>query len=207
MPLISEIEAVALLKDYLQPIHSIVQGGWDDYMNQYDSKARVVHCSTTRASIIHDHQIERASIFTLNGTDAVMIDISSLKILFIDNRFAVRFKKFDRARRSSNQPTQQVVNFRGQAQLSGLPETHNLEAGYILNSLETEINSINLVCPNGPNVYWDIELHDGQAVEQRVQDMFDRPDIVPEEEEGAIVKGKATAKILTIDTKKDADKT
>lgn len=204
MPLISQSIAARELQGHLEGLRSIIKGGWDDYMG-YENKFRVAHCSVTRASIVHDHQVDRASQYAEISNGVQLIDIAKMKILYIGEKYAVRFKKLSSDKRSSNQPTQQVIDFRQQEQMAGLPETYNFEAGYILNSLETEIESIHLVCPNGPGIYWDIELIE-HGIEERVQDIFDHQEIT-EESNGVVITGKAKSKdnIIPIGGKKDGD--
>lgn len=180
MPLVSEEKTVEFLKPHLGAIRKIVQGGWDDYLNLYDEALRVVHCSTTRAAIVHSHQIERASHYSQVADNVRLFDLSKLKILVIDGQFAIRFKKFDEEKRSANQPTKQVEEFRSQGQLPGLPMTYNLEAGYVLDKLATKIEQIHLVCPNRKGFYWAAELHEDMAT-QTIFDLYDYRN-APEEE-------------------------
>lgn len=194
MPLISESEAVQQLQVYLEPIRSIIQGGWDDYNDSYKSEHKIIHCSSTRASIIHDHHITRASKFALETGGVHLVDFAKMKVIFIENRFAIRFKKFNTDKKSSNQPTQQVKEFRFQRQLSGMPQTYNLEAGYILNPLETELSSISIVCPNGGGIHWDINLTETDEA-LKVYGMFDNVPVENEDEgSGVIIHDKEAQK-------------
>lgn len=186
MSLVTEQEAITHLRQHLAGVWGIVKGGWDDYLSMYSEAVRVIHDSTTRANIIHAHQIERASRYAQSVHDVRLADLSKLKVLVIDGKFAIRFKKFDDELRSANHPTRQVVDFRAQEQLAGLPPTYNLEAGYLLNQLETEIHSIYLVCPNRNGNYWAAELC-GESATQTIFDLFEKQQVAIDDTEEANV--------------------
>ncbi len=162
MALVSESEAREILGARINDLWSIVNGGWEDYEKYYSMKVRLLHCPVTRASIVHDHQVARAAAYAMKAQafGAKIIDLSKLKILLLDDLFAIRFKKLDAKKFSFNQPTHQVINFRSQNSLDGFPVTYNLEAGYVLTKDESGISEVSLVCPNGNKnkPYWDMRL-------------------------------------------------
>lgn len=204
MSLITEEQAINFLEPHLGAIWEIVKGGWDDYLSLYSDTVRVTHCSTTRANIVHDHQIARASRYAQAANDVRIFDLSKLKILVIDGQFAIRFKKVDDDLRSANQPTRQVEEFRAQEQLADLPSTYNLEAGYLLNKLETEIQGIYLVCPNRKGHYWASELN-GDVATQKIFDLFENQQTIPDtaEEEGIPVRRKKDSNIVPLRREND----
>jgi len=173
MSLISEQEAIRHLQPHISAIRDIIVGGWGDYIAKYPEDVRVLHCPTTRAGIVHDHQIHRASVYAQEASGVPLYDLTRLKMLVIDGRFAIRFKKLDNDLRSANLQTKQVREFRSQEQLCGLPQTHNLEAGYLLSELETEIQDVFLVCPNKSGLYWAAKLEENYQVKQTVFDLFE----------------------------------
>jgi len=199
MPLIEESEAIARLQAHLPAVRDIVVGGWNDYITGYPDEKRVIHTPTTRANIIHDHQVERASRYCQLAHGARLEDLSRMKVLVLEDAFAIRFKKLDDVMRSANQPTLQVADFRAQAQLPGLPETYNLEAGYVLRQFDEGIAGTYLVCPNGPQFYWAAELTDG-AGNQTVFSIRDpkRPDGGSEEATGVVVRPKQSGIIVPL---------
>ena len=198
MPLINETEAVTRLQAHLPALRDIVVGGWNDYRQEYSDKQRTIHTATTRAGIVHDHQIERASRYCQIAADARLDDLTRLKLLVLDGVFAIRFKKLDDDMRSANLPTQQITDFRAQEQLPGLPETHNLEAGYVLPKIGAEVSDAYLVCPNGPKTYWVTALT-GAAANQKV---FELHELQREQERqdtetvGVVVRAKKSNIIL-----------
>lgn len=197
MSLITEEKAVNFLESHLASIWEIVKGGWDDYLSLYSDTVRVVHDSTTRANIVHAHQIERASRYAQSASNVRLVDLSRMKILVVDGQFAIRFKKLDGDLKSANQPTRQVEEFRAQAQLSDLPPTYNLEAGYLLNELETEILGVYLVCPNRKGHYWAAELREDVAT-QTIFDLFENRQTPQEatEEDGISIRLKKDGTVI-----------
>jgi len=204
MPLIEQTEAITRLQTHLPALREIVAGGWGDYVTGYSDTARVIHTTTTRANIVHDHQIERASRYCQLSDGARLHDFSRMKVLVLEDIFAIRVKKLTEDMRSANQPTKQVAEFRAQAQLPGLPETYNLEVGYVLHRLDGEIAGVYLVCPNGPNYLWAAELSDG-AADQNVVGFRDPKGPAPStyDAPGVIVRRKQTGIILPL--RRDGD--
>ena len=124
-----------------------------------DAKARVDLTGSARAIIMHDFII--AEVAKRLGDTATLHDKAFLKVFAIRG-YSIRFKKHDVELVSRNQETKQVRAFMGQMPLDGIPTMYNLEVGYVLDGLGTEVVSTNLVCPNGygNQPYWHIELHD-----------------------------------------------
>ena len=171
MPLPELADAMNIVRPHLANIEKSIREGWE--------KAREIppHVSAaftvrSHASVIHDLIIEQAS----KNLPADLFDLSGLKLFVFDDRAAIRFKKFSEGYLSSNQPTKQVQKFRFQEPLNGIPTIMNLEAGYVVNQISNEIDSVNLTCPNGRSIYWQIEL-DGEGHKTNVQDIFDHSKI------------------------------
>jgi len=168
MALVEHSTAIQELNPYLELIRDSMVGGWAMW-DELPSKHRVAMSSSARAIVVHDFTIECASKLL---TDAKVFDISALKLFVFNNKFSLRFKKFDGSLSSRNQPTQQVRSFRSQEQLPGVPAMHNLEAGYVLDGLGQNISSLHVVCPNGSSNYWGLELLE-EGVSTAFVDMFD----------------------------------
>lgn len=171
MALVEQSQAITEIGLFMPALREIFVGSWIDYNEDYSAKVRLVHNATTRANILHDHQVARASRFAVeNGFE--LADFDRLKILLIGN-YAIRFKKFDELLGSSNQPTKQVKEFRNQVSLSlpGISETYNLEAGYQLTEDQTEIYKTWLIQPSGKGFKWNIELMES-GVKSIVEDLL-----------------------------------
>lgn len=171
MALIEQSQAIAEIGLFMPALREIIFGSWNDYNEDYSAKVRLVHNATTRANILHDHQVARASRFAVeNGFE--LADFYRLKILLIGN-YAIRFKKFDELLGSSNHPTKQVKKFRNQVSLSlpGISETYNLEAGYQLTEDQTKIYKTWLIQPSGKGFKWNLELMES-GVKSIVEDLL-----------------------------------
>jgi len=203
MAFISKAEVEKQLADQINDIWDIVNGGYSDYVDNYDDRHRLLHNPTTKASIIHDHQVARAATYAFKNSifGTRFLDYSKLKILLIGDKFAIRFKKLNLDKKSSNQPTKQVKDFLSQETLSGIPVTHNLEAGYVVTGDESDGISIYLTCPSGhkTNPHWHVELLNGKIgeIEKDLLDYAEELDI--NDDEAIIQPKKPQADIIEID--------
>jgi len=201
MAFISEVEAQEQLGKTIDDIWNIVRSGYEDYVNLYDEKTRLLHCSTTRASIIHDHQVARASSYALEKSafGTKLLELSKLKILLIHDKFAIRFKKLNVEKQSSNQPTQQVKTFLSQQVLDGMPVTHNLEAGYI-QSLDSNEIEVFLTYPSGhkTNPHWNIQLFGDGSIKTEDRGLFDSSDAAYSTDEAANIVPKKSSNVIQI---------
>ena len=93
MALISKSKVISDIGLFFPSLRKIVIDGWDDYVNYYSNDQKVIHCPTTRANIVHDHQVQRASIFAIDNSFD-LLDIAGMKILLI-GEYAIRFKKIN----------------------------------------------------------------------------------------------------------------
>lgn len=183
MPLISADEATDVLSPYLEGIHDAIHGGMADFM-KLPARARNKMVAGTRAGVVHDFQIDRAALYFARFPDQVRAhELDKLIVFDIAGRVGLRFKKVDRAFKSKNQPSQQVADFRGQVSLPGIEATSFLEAAYVYDDIEQEIEWAGIVCPNNDRAYWHMELRDEGAF-LNVVDMFD----TTEEEDNAGTK-------------------
>lgn len=205
MPLIEQVDAIQFLQPHLFGIHGIVSGGWNDYMSCYPDVHRLIHSSITRASIVHDHIIDRASRYLQTQPGVRLHEVKGLKALVIDDQYAIRFKKLDESGISRNQPTKQVQDFREQIPLPGIHTVYNLEAGYVLDKLETGIAKICITCPNGGRNYWEYEIQDTGATVSAIRDLFNERPSADELNEPALIVTKHIGHVAPLRRDKDED--
>ena len=167
MPLPELADALSVVRPHLANIEKSIRDGWEK-TREIPPHLSAALSVRSQASIAHDLIVEQAS----RNLNAQIFDLSGLKLFVIDERAAIRFKKLSEDYLSSNQPTKQVQSFRYQQSLRGVPSVMNLEAGYVLNSISNEIESINLTCPNGKGIYWQLSLN-GEVHSTNIQDLFD----------------------------------
>ena len=175
MALLSRADGLRIVGPHFAGIFDAIDDSWSTYMSDYTPEQRATHCTTTRAGIVHDIMVARASAYFTSIPNSSVTDLSGLKLFSItspEGQIVIRFKKFDDQLLSRNQRTKQVADYRGQRQMDLIGEAFHLEAGYILDKDQLKIEQISLVCPNNEGNYWDIQLTRTTA-ETKVHDIFD----------------------------------
>lgn len=196
MALIEREEAIDVLDGHLPAFYRVVSGAWEDYMS-YPIERRIIHSVRSRASLVHDHMIDRASRYATQENGVHIIERRKLYLFVFDSRIAIRFKKFDEELRTSNQPSKQVHQFKHQRQLPGVNAAHNLEAGYIVGPDGQSIQAIHLVCPSGNKAYWDVLLTENTQTTV-IEDLFAQKIAAEAESDGAKVKRRQQAQIIQL---------
>jgi len=164
---ISESQARSILSPFLPAIYDAVAYGWNEYIMGIGDWGPDM-TERSRASIVHDLTI-RSAIQQLDGVSGVRVEERNRLFLFIfEDLIALRFKKLDDEKRSCNIPTQVTLDFLAQQEIPGIPSTLHLEAGYVLNKLQSVIEGVFMVCPSRDRVRWFWELQ-GPALGQVVQ--------------------------------------
>ena len=171
MPLLPSRDQVLDELPEISELRPIMLRAWERWVDEIGPGTRKDLTDSTRAFMVHDFIVTEA-VRSLDGI-AKVHDKSALRLFTIRN-YALRFKKLDNELMSRNQETSQVKAFMGQLPLDGIPAVHNLEVGYVLDRLGTEVVSTNVVCPNGYKnpPHWHIELHDEGYELSDVIDMF-----------------------------------
>jgi len=147
----------SLLRDDLPLIFKCVRSAWGTYMS-YPVSLRQAHTSRSRASLVHDHFVDFARQMFEPRVGVHCHEINKLFIISFNSGIAIRFKKLDECYRSSNIATQQSMDFLAQQNLPGVEAAVNLQAGYQLNTLETDLKGVYLTQPESNANAWVIEL-------------------------------------------------
>lgn len=163
-PVKSKREVVHLLSDDLLAIRNCVRGAWDTYQSQYSPALRARHSALSRAALVHDEMVLQAEKEFEGRANAATQRVQRMFVLSFGSNIVIRFKKFDEKFRVSNIPTQQSESFINQQfELPGVDRATKLHAGYRLNSLETALEGVYLVCPQGNGHEWILDLDDLQG--------------------------------------------
>jgi hypothetical protein len=158
--------ALSMLKSELPLVYGAISGGWTAYLDQYPAAVKVVHTTRTRRSIVHDHIVDQAMQLFGGRIGVECMFVQKLFVVSFNNGIAIRFKKLDEKLRSSNIPTQQSIDFVEQSELPEIGSAYFLQAGYQLNSFESEISGIYLTCPSGSSSnFWDYKIESGRAAD------------------------------------------
>lgn len=153
MPLLEKEVALRELAGVLPRLDDVMRSAWREWQSVRLGRP---YGKRVRASIVYDETVELARVRLPEAREVV---VNEQRIFLVKDQFAIRFKKLDGNLSSSNVRTRQNTLFRRQEALDGLPPLYNLEAGYVLNHLETDIVSTHLVCPSGLYSHaWQLSL-------------------------------------------------
>jgi hypothetical protein len=153
--------ALTLLGPYLPALRASIEGGWHDYRTLYDAHLRAVHDSTTRANIVNDHIMDRLRHAATPGSGMTVITQNGLSLVAVASGSAlIRIKKLNKSGISNSYPTPQQRLFMRQLPLDGMPDVPRLDAGYVLDTLNTTIINIFVVQPVnfGSAPSWKIDV-------------------------------------------------
>lgn len=199
IPVKSKSEVTQLLSSDLQTIRSCIRGAWDSYQQLYSPALRARHTPLSRATLVHDEMVQQAEKEFDGRTGVVMQRIQRMFVVSFGPHLVIRFKKFDDTFRVSNIPTEQSMSFiNQQLELPGVERATKLHAGYRLNSLETALEGVYLVCPRGHGHEWILDLDDLDAAADNVVTFPTKPGtppagfklkLVPKEKEGTDDQG------------------
>jgi len=161
-------EGNTVLGPILSKINEALTGAWRD-LEDLPADLRADMTARTRAGFLHDRILAHIRRL-LDGEPGVSFvrGRGGLTLLAFKQRFLIRFKKLRADLRTSNIPTQQSLAFAQQRtlELPGMPPrlTH-LNAGYVLNRMQTAISSTHITCPAGKQIAWEIPLSSDATAE------------------------------------------
>jgi hypothetical protein len=177
----SREDAQRILGPYNEVFSDIAYSAIGDYRNS-DSLAQARHTRRSKSSIINDYMVHHAKE-KLTGLPGIQfVQVRGGTRIIVGNEFQVRLKKLDDRLRSSNVPTQLVMDFLFQVQalLPGMPDRlTNVVVGYQWNALQTEPKGVYIVCPRGLHNEWVIPLPSRAALAERVPEYLRAGDEVP----------------------------
>lgn len=156
--MISKLNAEQILGPFLSRFRDCIVQAFQKYRTDYKTVS-IVHTQRSRASLIHDHMIAFAREF-LGGDPQIQIFAKrGLSLVNVKDNLLIRFKKLDAKRHSRDNATQQNFLFTAQLDLPGISsELTHLQAGYVLNELQTGLEGVYITCPNGKHLEWFIDL-------------------------------------------------
>lgn len=138
----------------LHIIQKCISDAITGYHNNYVS-LKIKHSARSDSSLIHDLIVDNIKNSFEGIPGATHSTKNNLFLLSINNgTVVIRFKKMDKRFRTHNVPTQQSFAFNNQLTL--VPSSINVNAGYIMNGLEFKTF---IVCPEDNNNHsWVHEL-------------------------------------------------
>ena len=161
---------------YFDRLWDVINGSWKDWNTELSPKVRAIASSRSRACLLSDFMRTRGTRLSVEDpTVTVVIKQQMFVLVFsppgFDGSIGVRLKKLDEDGLSRNQPTGQVLDYRGQQSLPGIKADYHLEAGYVVDKFGSALTSVDLVCPAGGAIHWKAEIIPHGAV-QSVSNMF-----------------------------------
>jgi hypothetical protein len=160
---ISQDEADAILEKHYDHLCLAVVDGYERY-RKYPH--RPLHRRSTRANIVNDEIIARI-IEEFDGVpETKLVDLRSrgLRLLRVEDRILLWFKKTDRQRRIRIYPTLPAQQLESRGQIRLLPGLNILVVGYLLNGDETKVIRVSISKPKGHGLRpeWYIDLEPGE---------------------------------------------
>lgn len=170
--ILSKAASLKILTPYEPALLTCVIGGWEDYAGHAYAPVRHVHSVRSRATNVHDHQVERARQ-ALGGISGIrFLESNTVFFVVIDELVMIRFKKLDLDMLTRNYPTLHALRINSQSPMPNIPSLTRLVLGYVLNADETEIAAVALTCPNGRRNHW-VHIFGAQATQLEFQQITD----------------------------------
>lgn len=164
LELITEAEARTLLHPHMPVLRACFEGAWEDWQELETALVRKApkFRTTSRANVMYDLLVARLQQEFADTPGVSFNSNPGFLALTFGDRLVVRFKKFRSKRLKVSQiMTLQQRRLARQELDLGMNAT-TVVAGYLLDTLGTELRKLAVVCPlNGENV-WEIDLH-GEA--------------------------------------------
>jgi hypothetical protein len=212
MPLAEKEQSLMDLGAHVFGIRGALMRAWQTYMGKTPAELHSLHDATARANCVHCYIKHEISLYAqLHPARLRVIVINKLFILIVDEKYAIRFKKLDDELNTANHPTGQVLSFKNQEEIDGVPVLHFLETGYMLDESELNISMIYLLCPNGPKkYYWEAKIEHEKVLESGpvIHDFFANrtPVSSDADDDGLKVKAKPSADVAKLVVDSDSDK-
>lgn len=158
MAIRSRDDGTRILGPYLERVARCIEKAWG-YFESLSPEIRAHMSAKTRACFLNDWILRFArEEFEKDRSVAFLRGRGGLFLLGIAGAFLLRFKKLKANLRSSNISTNQSMLFASQGSLPGLPEATHVNAGYVLNQMQTSIAMMYVTCPVGKAIKWEIDL-------------------------------------------------
>lgn len=182
-----------ILAPHSAALFRIATVAWDEYHARIPKDLLVAFCTRTRASALHNLMVREGTRYAAVTDGVRTFERKLMKGLVIAEKLALRLKKLGDDNLPRGHYTKQVEEFRSQQVLEGIDVPHHLELGYVLNSEETEVAEVRVVCPAGRGYTWAAEIKDDgiQAV------VFDLLPVNPAPSDGgAVIKPKGAGGVV-----------
>jgi hypothetical protein len=168
-PVFQQTDAEDILGPYRSVLFDAISGSWSDYatvLRERPSETAGMS-SFTRTRFIHDRTVHRLAVVEAAGEHPGLRlkKIRQLWVVILDDVLMLKLKKLNAKLRSRNIATGQTKAFDKQDQL--LPANAgvltNATSGYVTDALGSEIVRAVVVCWEGPEKRWEVDLSSSAA--------------------------------------------
>ena len=162
MEQISQNEAQAILSRLQDSIVETVYGAWDKLVREVLPLFPL--CTIRfRRNAMYDLMIQKARPLFQDVRGVRLIETRRGRILLTidtpDSHLILRFKKVDNHLKPANYPTQESLAFNDQEpNLPGIPHGVRLTVGYLMNTDDTELQGVYIICSKGNYIYWEYPI-------------------------------------------------
>jgi len=164
--MLTKEQSLSVLEPYLAAIYGSIRDGWDAWVKfgEREPGLRKPLNTTARANFVYCH-IKESAKQRFGGVEGVIAtERRGFLCLVFDKGVTLRFKKLDKYKRSRGIHTKQYLSYLLQLNIPGLEQT-KIIGGYTLDSLQSMIAGVHVVCPEGSRNKWqteiDLELNSG----------------------------------------------
>lgn len=148
---LSAEEARRVLGRHLDTLRICIETAWKRYM-ALPPEARVDMTPRSRASNVYDFMVGEAKRRFFDDPGVLLQESRGFLLMNFSDKILLRFKKFNKSLLPQNIPTYQTSLFMNRGQqgiLIECPTATKLIAGYQLDKLQSDIQMMAVVCPDG----------------------------------------------------------
>ncbi len=158
------VKNILSLKDRDIVLRNAFYSAWDKFKEKYPDRAWWRRKST-RAGIVWEYAIDAAIEGYENDDGVQVIPHHDTFSFTFDDTVLVRLKKVDVELRSSNVQTKLAALFHApEADLFGYTGLQRVEAGYMLNQFETDIDWVGIIARQDKRNLWHFELEESNII-------------------------------------------
>lgn len=158
-----EAQAIFDRDQRAERVASCIQGGWRKWeeLGRRVPDLQIPLNASARAIIVHNHITDLARKEFADDYPSVQIaDNRGFLTLTFEDKVVIRFKKFrNKNFVTSGIPTVQQQQYQLQFEFPDLPQAATkLVAGYLLNRLQTSVETVAVTCSIGSDVRWILDI-------------------------------------------------
>jgi hypothetical protein len=172
-----ENEVKEILRQFHNLIYDIIESAWQDWLES--SEFPRTRTSRTRANIVWEQMINRATEVFANNPDVRIRQHNNTFSFIFREKVLLRFKKCDDRGYSANYPTQMALAFHDhehdQLNLFDFGDYYRVEALYVLDELQLEVDHVLIQARNNSHKAWEYEIQSDGSLAGDITITFPTP--------------------------------